>query len=366
VRDLENELTQLLASRAGHVDAPAMHDAIRRVRTRRAVTVGLAGVVVIAAVIGTTGLTSYLSDEEGRLFAPRRQIVSEGPYGFTSVQGDYPTIASGEFRGAQWELTGEKVTRRGIDQIHLELSIEKDGTTVTKEQEVLASDDVLMMRRVGASEMLEGAAAIFGATTPGITSVEAEVADGNGTSIPAHLFTDYDDRSTITAYYYVAFIPADAPGFVLARDELGTDLDRETYGRVSLAPRVIASGKQGRTLWSLLFAGMEDRMCLVFSTQEKGSECFSRSRVEGAGPLLMSVFEREGVRGVVAIISSDVGRVYLKIAGDARHELPWFQPPQDERRSWGLRIVAAGLAPETKGTLTARDGSGKVIAKKRF
>ncbi|MGH2757077.1 MAG: hypothetical protein ACRDI3_04745 [Actinomycetota bacterium] len=368
MRDLEHQLTETLATRAGDVARrPPMDDTLRRVRTRRAFTAGLASVVVLAVAAGAVTLAQVLPNEDGEGLFPREQVItSEGPYGFTSREGDYPTIASGEFRGATWKLTGKKVTERGIDSIDLELSITKGDAVITKQLEVVAADDVLMMRRAASSDVLGGADAVFGATTPGVDTVAVEVADGRRTSVAAHLFTDYDSNSTITANYYVAFVPAKPPGFVLARDELGTDLDRETYGRVSLAPHVVASGKQGAVLWSLLFAGMQDRACFVFSTEEQGSECFSRNRIAGAGPLLPIVFERPGVRGVVAVISDKVASVRLFIAGRAPLELPIFEPDRADRRSWPLRMVAVGLEPGARGRLVALNGAQKVMARERF
>jgi hypothetical protein len=357
----------MLVERAGQVPLlPPMHDTLRRVRARRAVTIGVASVVILVAALGGAAFLRVLSGEGGRDLISRPGIItSKGPYGFTSREGDYPTIAGGEFRGADWKLTGKKVTERGIDSIQLELSITKDGATTTKRQEVVAADDILMMRRVRTGDELAGADAIFGATTPGVDTVAVEVADGERTSVAGHLFTDYDSNSTITANYYVAFIPAADPGFVLARDELGTDLDRETYGRVSLAPHVVASGKHGAVLWSLLFAGMEDRACFVFSTEEQGSQCYPRAGIEGAGPLLPIVFDRTGVRGVVAVLSDKVASVRLQTQG-GRVSLPIFEPDRAERRDWPLRMVAVGLEPGAHGRLVALDGARTVIARERF
>lgn len=364
---VDHELAPLLVAKAEEVaPIPRTHDALRRVRARRTITAGIAGVVVVAALIGGAAVTRVVSGQDGRIFGPREQILSEGRYGFVSLRGDYPMIASGKFRGATWELSGKRVMQRGIDHVRLELAILRDGSTITGQQDVVTSDDDLTMRRLRAGELLDGADAIFGATTTGIETVAVEVADGDRTSVPAHLFTNYVSRSTVNAHYFVAFIPADDPGFVLARDGLGTDLDRKTYGGVSLAPSVIASGKQGRTLWSLQFSGRGGRACLDFSTLEQGGECYGRGEIENGGPLTMSVFKRAGVRGVVAIISATVASVHLKTAGGPAVELPWFEPPRAERRRWPLRIVAVGLEPGTKGTLIARNKAGRVIAKKRF
>jgi hypothetical protein len=197
--------------------------------------------------------------------------------------------------------------------------------------------------------------------------VEISVADGNDTMIPAHRFTDYDATTTIIADYYIAFIPGGARGFVHARDELGIDLDLETYGRVSLAPHVVVTGTLGEASWNVEFAPTQkDRFCLVFTASDIGSECVTREQLDSAGPLLVRTFERDDVLGIVAILSNEVGSVRLARDGLEPVVLPWFQPPQEDRDEWPLRLVAVALEPGTHGTLQAFTGGAEIIAEKKF
>ena len=370
MNELELDLRQLLTERADTVSAlPQMQRTVRRARVRRVANAGIATLAMVAiASVGVAAVEMFFRSEP-RLGVATPGFTTEGPYGFTSVEGSHPTIASGQFRGADWRLAGTVSTEAGIDTVHLQLSITKDAKTVLDEQDVAASDDVLVTSHVQGAEILDGADVVYGSTVPGLDSVEVDIADGDGTLIRAHRFLDYDADTTITADYYIAFIPSDSPGFVHARDGLGIDIEVEEYGGVSLAPHVVASGSVAGAGWSLELAPTEpDRLCLVFSSAEVGSECLTRDQIESAGPLLMVTFPRDDVLGVVAIMSAEVGDVRLVREGHEPDVLPWFETGQGELRDWSFRLVAVGLDPATHGVLRAdalRD-QDEIIAEERF
>ena len=368
MNELELDLRQLLAERAQTVGAlPQMQRTVRRARVRRAANVGVATLAVVALASVSVAAVEIFVRPEPRPDVATPGITTEGPYGFTSVEGSHPTIATGQFRGADWKLAGTVTTKDGSDSVHLELSITEDGQTVTDEQQVDATDDVMITRHVETIDLLDGAGVIYGATIPGVQSVEISVADGNDTTISPHRFTNWDATTTITADYYIAFIPGGGRGFVHARDELGIDLELETYGRVSLAPHVVVTGALGEVAWNVEFAPTQkDRFCLVFAAGDIGSECVTRAQLDSAGPLLVRTFERDDVLGIVAILSGEVGNVRLARDGQEPVYLPWFEPPQEDRAEWPLRIVAVALEPGTHGALQAFAGGAEIIAEEKF
>jgi hypothetical protein len=365
--DLERELSEMLAERAGRATNPPMQRTLRRVRVRRAVNAGLMGAAVIAVLVAGTAVLRAFPDGGPEVVAPSDEVTTEGPYGFTSEPGEFPTIASGTFRDATWELTSETITNDGIDSVRMDLSITTaDGEVTSDQMDVVASDDILMMQLFELEGRVGDADVVFGATIPVVESVTVEVADGNETKITAHRFMDYDSRSTITGDFYLAFIPAGAPGFVIARDALGIDLDEEPFGRVSRAPRIVASGLSAENIrWGVMFGGLGEQGCIVFMSAEEGSKCYPREHFDPTKPLLMTVFDRPEVMGVTAVVGNEVARVRLEVDGEEAVELPWFSV-RDSGPTWSLRMVAVGLKPGTTGRLVALDGNGDVLTEERF
>jgi hypothetical protein len=372
MNDMELALKDLMDRKASAISAaPDMRGTVRRARVRRVMNAGAATLAVVAlAAISVVAAKDFMSTDEAPERVAGPGLTTEGEYGFTSEFGSYPVIASGEFRGTEWELTGEGTQPMAGDNTAVAMKFEvTDGDqTVSGTVDVLATDEILLTQHVEAAELTDGANVVFGAFIPGAANaIEVEVANGRGTTIPAHRFTEYDSNSTITGDFFIAFVPADSPGFVHARSDLGIDMELDEYGGLSLAPHVgVASGKIADATWSLEFAVTEpDRACLVFSTRELGSECFTRQQIEDAGPLFMVTFEREDVLGIVAILSDEVGEVLLEMDG-SRSSLPWFQPAQEDRGEWPLRLVAVGLPPGSHGTLQATLGGTDIVAEERF
>lgn len=383
--DLERDLSELLAEKAGRISGPPpVGRTLRRVKTRRALTVGIAGAALVGVFVAG-GAMVQLAAEDRQDIGPSADdspspetgesplVTTEGPYGFTSALGEFPTIASGEFRGAEWELRSETLTEDGIDSVRLTWSVHTaEGESVSDQMDVLAGDDTLMMRHFALEDRVEGTDVVFGATTRNVDSVTVEVADGEELSIPAHLYTHYDSHSNITAHYYVAFIPAESPGgtesrgFVIARDELGIDLDEEPYGRVSRAPRIVVSGLSVENIrWGVQFGGLGEQGCIIFQSAEEGSECYPRERFDANEPLLVTVFDRTDVKGVTAVVGSDVGSVRLEVDGEEPVVLPWFSV-RDSGPTWSLRMVAVAVEVGATGRLVALDGAGEVITEEAF
>lgn len=372
MNDIELELREMLDRRSREVEVgPQMRSTVRRARVRRATNSGVAMLSVVALVAaGAIGVRELTRSEVNESSELRPAFTTEGEFGFTSVEGAYPRVASGTFRGADWEMTVTNFQKHDVDMLRLALSVTEDGRTVTDEVEVGASDDFLMNRHVdGAEELLDGAHVVYGMIISSIDSVEVEVSDGSGSTITPHIFRDYDEHSEMSADYYLAFVP-DAPGFVAARDPLGIDRDLEAYGRVSLAPHVVVTGRVPETgaNWGLEFGAVEeDRVCLVFAPVEGGSECLTRDQVEGSGPMLMVTIEVGDTLGVIAIISDEVSHVRLMRDGKDPAILPWFQPPNEDLGDWPLRLVAVGLPAGAHGMLQAVGGDGETkIAEERF
>lgn len=371
MNDIEMQLKEVMADRAGSVAvAPDMGRTLRRTRVRRTANAGVGILTVVAlTTISVAGVRAFTSPDASGPDLAGPGYTTGGDYGFTSIAGEYPTVASGEFRGAEWELTAMTVTERGIDTIDLQLEIRAGSRSRVEGLEVLPSDDLLMNRRVAASDVFEGADVVYGALVDSVDSAQVEVADGGETTIEPHRFSEYDSRSNMTVDFYIAFVPGDIPGFVHARDELGIDLDLEPYGEISLAPRVVASGEVPGTgaPWSLEFAALQpDRTCLVFlASGDPKNECLTRQQMEGAGPLLMVTFEAEDIKLVAAIMSDQVGNVQVEFDGRSVY-LPWFQPENDDMVQWPIRMVAVGLEPGTHGSLQATNGAGEILAEERF
>lgn len=358
MNELELELQQLMTERAGAVRAiPNARNAVRRARVRRAANAGVATLVVVAlAAVGTGAVRSFVR--------PNEKVEVAGPgaesdYSFTATEGEYPTVATGEFRGSTWELTATAIDDLSVD---LMLTIEEGATHITKSVPILATDDSLLIEHVDAAAQLDGAHVVFGATTESVKDVEVNVADGNVAEserifLPARRFLGYDSQNSIHVDYFIAFVPGDAPGFVHARDALGVDYEVEPYGDVSVAPHVVASGVSGEAAWSVEFASTEeDRFCIVFMAVDIGSQCVTRDQLEAAGPLHLIQFERDNVLGLVGVISGDVSQTILHVDGNDPATLRWFEPPNEELGNWPIRMVAVGLPPGTHGTIEATFG----------
>lgn len=375
MRDVEAELREILFARAERASPPAtMHATLRRARVRQVLTGASAGIALVLLVLAAVTAARVLSDDRQQI-APREDTIqTDGPYGFTSYPREYPTVASGDFRGAEWELTGTRVMRAdGLESLHVTLSITNGAQTATKDFFLLGSDEILQTHVVSASDILDGADALFGVTIRDLAdTVAVEAAEGDEPTIPAHIFRDYESRSEFTVDFWMAFVPANEPAFVAARDELGADLDVDTYAGASLPPNVIASGRQGETLWFVSFVQGDDHVCFTFYVEDDEGEesCYARQRLETADPaVLVTTIDRPGVLGVIAPLTSGVGTVRLVLEGELPAHLSWREPPNlSDLPKWGFRMVVVGLRPGTNGKLVGYSMSGdeEVVAEEEF
>ncbi|MDQ3952776.1 MAG: hypothetical protein M3279_07425 [Actinomycetota bacterium] len=233
MNDVEMVLSATLAERADAVlPRPGHRDAtLRRMRRRRVRNAVSAGVVALALVAG--GVVSV-----GALVAPpavrpaQHQSVgtsasTAGPYGFWSTSAaEYPYVAKGSFRGARWRLRAAAVRLAAGADVRLTIQVERTRRRFTSSAYVRDYGDPLFTRYEHGSYMFGAKVAIvFGAAAPDAQTVDVSLDDGN--SVSAHVFTDYDPRTTLEADYYLAFLPADATGEVVARDGDGNVIATE-------------------------------------------------------------------------------------------------------------------------------------------
>lgn len=376
MNQLEIELKQMLSDRALDPGSlPQIRPTVRRARVRRVVTAGVGTLVAVAlATVSVAGVRAFTSTDVSPPDVAGPGYTTKGSYGFTSVEGEYPVVARGEFRTSEWELTAVTSDRGEMPTVLVQLSVSSEGRTSVEEFEVLPSDDVLMTSHIEAPPGL-GAGVVFGATVPGIDSVEVDVADGDGTRIAPHRFVNYDSRSEMTVDYYVAFIPEEVSGFVHARNELGIDIELEGFGGARMAPhvftggRVVVDGEPTGIGWNLEFGVVgQDRACLVLATEtsEHESRCFTHRDIRDAGPLHVVTFEHDDMTLVAALIGGEVGNAQLTVGGGEPMTLPWFQPKDEDLAEWPVRVVAVGLGSGSHGVLQAIADDGGILEEASF
>ena len=310
--------------------------------------------MAVVAGLSVAGLSidsvRWVIDEP--LPAQSQQHRTEGRYGFTSTQGEYPVVASGQFQGAKWRLTVAIVDESSVN---LSLTIESNDGAPDVEEFVhieRASDAELMPKRVQLPELFGGVDVLFGGVVPDVAKVDVSPSDGSEMVIPAHRFLQHREQ-TFHTDFFIAFAPLSVMGgFVHARDTLGVDVQMHPYGKNTLAPHVVASGRVGDTSWGVEFAPTQkDRFCIVFSGRD--SQCMTRNELEAAGPIHLFRFDHDDVLGLVAIISEEVYNAQLTIGDGVPIVMHWFQPPNEDRADWPIRMVAVGLEPGTDGSIAA-------------
>ncbi|HEX2058435.1 MAG TPA: hypothetical protein VHI71_08705 [Actinomycetota bacterium] len=232
MKDLEAMLAVTLAQQAERLAPQPGHRAatMRRARRRRTANATVAGVMVVGlAVAGAAAIRAVTPDSAvppAGAIRSGNTTATAGPYGFWSRTSPvYPYVARGWFRGGEWALRAAAV--RLAPNADVRLTFQLSGTRrFTTSTYVRDYDDPLFARYVyGLWRSRENTAVVFGAADPAAKTVD--VSFRNGETIQAHVFTGYDPRTTLEAGYYLAFVPSDTPGEVVARDGDGRVIARE-------------------------------------------------------------------------------------------------------------------------------------------
>ncbi len=371
---IEDELKALLAEKAEGIRmSQARHSqTLGRARRRRAVT-GLTAVAAAFCIVagGITLAGDLTGEERGRDQQQPRPATTEGEtdssYDFTATPGQRPVIASGNFRGAEWDFRGTRdISPPRIDQINLRLSVDKGSNRDEIVAPVYPGDDLLQVHDLPLDYSFEGSVrVVFGAVTPDVASVAMQLASRER-EFPAYLVTDYDLRSTNISSYFVVFVPTDARGWIVARDAAGVDVDREPLGEaVADPPGVVASGKVGAVTWRLEIFRRGNLTCFLFDRQSGLDGCFDRQDVEAEAPLLLRVFESQAITSVAGVLP-EPARVRLKVTGERPVLLQPFSVPTKMTGRWLRHLVAVGLEPGTNGRVEVLDERGRVVARRRF
>ena len=360
---IELELKELMMERAtGATKVPPIRPTLRRARGRQAVTVALAASVAVAVAGGVVGARALLRDDPApRLAAP----IEDGAYSFRSTPGEPPVVATGEFRGARWELTATSL-EDDIGSVELALVVTRGDEEARGHAGVYPGDSAVAAQSLFETDLLDGASAVFGAVMPEVVGVDVRVVGRDDVAIAAHRFRG--ERRLGATDYFLAFVPGGSQGFVHARDELGIDLGMSGYGGAQVPERLVASGEAGDESWTLEFGeGDGGRGCLEFSSEtDTGTICVTPEDVGADEPMAMLVFEPAGALGIVGIISDEVGYVRVVTDKGVEHDLPWSQPPGSFRDVWPVRIVTAGLEPGTSGRFLVYGGAGELIDEQPF
>ena len=366
---MENELRTLLADKAEEVSMPhGRHsETLGRARRKRAVTGAATVLAACALVAGGVTLAADIGREDG---APRplpAHREDDATYEFSANPGAFPVIAEGEFRDGTWELRGTpEELAPGVDQIRLKLTVTNGSALRSTTNLVQPGDAALMVVHDDLDGLFEDdAGVVFGATTPNVAAVDVELASSRQT-LTAFLATDYDSRSTITASYYVAFVPKDLRGWVVARDAAGVDLEREPMGQVPDDPETVASGKAGDVKWGLSIGrrGRGGPACWTLGGSEHNG-CLSAETVADAAPIYLEVSRDFGVTHLVAFLSRPAP-VRMTLEGEEPVMLQRFDLPTRMAGRWFRHLVVVGLEAGATGRLEVLNAGGKVVARRTF
>ncbi|HYO61140.1 MAG TPA: hypothetical protein VEU29_04510, partial [Actinomycetota bacterium] len=135
MNDVENALSRLLVERSEKVAPDPGHRerTLGRARRRRLTNAVTAGVASLAIVAGGIGGVRALEPREARPAADRSDgtAAPAGEYGFWSWAGaEYPYVATGFFRSAEWELRAAAVSFEPDAHTRLTLQVRLRGSEV--------------------------------------------------------------------------------------------------------------------------------------------------------------------------------------------------------------------------------------------
>jgi hypothetical protein len=234
--DVELTLSAMLVDRAERIEPQHGHRerTLGRARRRRIVNAVTAGVVSLAVVAGGVGAVQALDTAPAvRPAAPEgpgRTFATAGDYGFWSRNGtEYPYVATGFFRSAEWQLRAAAVSFAPDAYTRLTLQIRMRGSELGASTGLKSVDEGIFVNyHPGGEWAFDGdVAMVFGAAPPGAETVDVLV-ERNGADpqrIEAHVYEGYDARTPLVADYYLAFVPAGAAGRVVAHDDEGREVD---------------------------------------------------------------------------------------------------------------------------------------------
>lgn len=228
MKDIEAALASMLADRAGRLEPDQGHreSTMRAARRRRLGTVALATMASLALAVGALGAVRVSDDVP----APRPAAPNERTntaYTFTSRPGDYPFVATGEFRNAEWQLRAAAVAPGRDERARITLQVQgRVEKLMTTSTETFRGEPVFV-RYEDSAWLFDGdVALVFGAVAPETKTVEVWIhgIDRADRTFQAHVFEGYDAKTGLEADYYVAFVPGNRLGMVIARDGNGDEV----------------------------------------------------------------------------------------------------------------------------------------------
>lgn len=229
MKDVEAALAAVLANRAAKIEPdPGRRDStLRSARRRRLGTVTAAVVASLALAAGAVGAVRGSNGTP----APRPAAPDERTntaYTFTSRPGEYPFVATGEFRNAEWQLRAAAVAPGGgDDRVRVTLQIQGRVKTLMTSSERTFRGEPIFVRYEDSAWLFDGdVALVFGAVAPETEAVEVWIKgiERSDREFEAHVFEGYDAKTGLRADYYVAFVPGNRLGLVIARDADGDEV----------------------------------------------------------------------------------------------------------------------------------------------
>ncbi len=223
MNEVETALATMFVERAQGVVPEQGHRerTLRRAKRRcvaNTAAVGLASVVLAAGAFGAVRVLDT-SPKPVAPAAPDRSgetIATAGQYGFWSTTAtEYPYVATGYFRKAEWELRAAAIRLSPDADIRLTFVIGGAGAGSMSSSVELSSADPFTLN-YGHGDWTEhgNSPVVFGAAPPETESVEVTL--DNGDVIQAHVFRGYDNKTALELVYYVVFVPVDVPGEIAA------------------------------------------------------------------------------------------------------------------------------------------------------
>ena len=230
MNDFEAAVAEMLSARAERLEPAEGHreSTLRGARRRRVGTALGAGALSMAIVLSGLGVVRAVDDAPApRPYAPDVATESSGTYGFTSTPGEYPYVATGEFRDAQWELRVAAIAPHRDDSVRITLGADRPRTNLTTTfQEVRRVDPIVVGYEDGSWFFDRDVAVVFGAVAPEAATVDVWInhIDRPDRTFDAHLFERHDPKTGLRADYFVAFVPAGTLGLVIAKDADGDEV----------------------------------------------------------------------------------------------------------------------------------------------